>query len=184
MQVVARLRRIAPYAIIVVASAYLYHRALGFEFERVSGRIGPDAWPRIILTLLIAICAYQVLSLAVRRTTREVEGVLQSLEEVADPSLLEPPQAHPGRALLGIALTFGYLLAFEVAGFFIATFVYLVALMYVGGYRRPVRALAISLAASLSFIFVFMRIVYVSLPLGRGPFLAVSVGVMKLLGIH
>lgn len=184
MQVVTRLRRIAPYAIIVVAGAYLYHRALGFDFERVSGRIGPDAWPRIILTLLIAICGYQVLRLAARRATSEVEGVLQSLEDVADPSLLEPPQAHPGRAVLGIALTFGYLLVFEIVGFFIATFFYLVALMYVGGYRRPLWALTISLAASLSFVFVFMRIVYVSLPLGRGPFLAVSVGVMKLLGIH
>ncbi len=184
MQVVEKLRRIAPYSIILAASAYLYHRALGFDYERVSGRIGPDAWPRMILILLMAICAYQVLRLAVRRTTNEIEGVLQSLEEDADPSLLEHPQAHPGRAWVGIGCTFGYLLVFEIVGFFIATFFYLVALMYVGGYRRPLSALAIALVASVSFVFIFMKIVYVSLPLGREPFLAVSVGVMKLLGIH
>ncbi|HVB46912.1 MAG TPA: tripartite tricarboxylate transporter TctB family protein [Burkholderiales bacterium] len=184
MQVVEKLRRIAPYSIILVVSAYLYHRALGFDYERVPGRIGPDAWPRMILILLMAICGYQVLRLAIRRTLHEVEGVLQSLEEDADPSLLEHPQAYPGRAWVGIAFTFGYLLVFEIVGFFTATLVYLVALMYVGGYRRPFAALAIALAASVSFVFIFMKVVYVSLPLGREPFLSVSVGVMKLLGIH
>ena len=181
---VARLKQMAPYAIILGVSAYLYDLARHFDYERVPGRIGPDAWPRMILVLLMAICAYQVLRLALRRKSGEVEGVLQSLEEQADPALVVPTDNHPRLAWAGIALTFAYLLAFEKVGFFCASVVYLFLLMFVGGYRRPLAALAISLAASLAFVFVFMKIVYVSLPLGRGPFLDLSVGVMKMLGIH
>jgi len=180
----ARLKQIAPYAIILAVSAYLYYLALHFEFDRVSGRIGPDAWPRLVLVQLMAICAYQVLRLALQRKPGEVEGVLQSLEEKADPSLASVRAEHPGLAWAGIAVTFVYLLAFERVGFFGASVVYLFLLMYVGGYRRLLPALAISLAASLAFMFVFMKIVYVSLPLGRGPFLDLSIGVMKALGIH
>ena len=180
----ARLKRIAPYAIILAIGAYLYDLALHFDYEKVPGRIGPDAWPRIILVLLMAICAYQVLRLALQRKPAEVEGVLQSLEEEADPALTQPQGEHPGLAWAGIALTFGYLFAFERIGFFSASFVYLFLLMFVGGYRRPLPALAVSLAATLAFMFIFMKIVYVSLPLGEGPFLELSVGVMKVLGIH
>lgn len=184
MPVSEKLVRIAPYAIIVGVSAYLYDLAVKFDYQRVPGRIGPDAWPRMILVLLIAICGYQVVRLVVRRTPVEVEGVLQGLEEDADPSLQAPVEEHAGLVWIGIACTFAYLFSFEIVGFFIASFLYLIALMYVGGYRRLFPALAISLATSVSFVFVFMKIVYVSLPLGKGPFLAVSVGVMKLLGIH
>ncbi|MDA8107970.1 MAG: tripartite tricarboxylate transporter TctB family protein [Betaproteobacteria bacterium] len=184
MPVLLKLRRIAPYAIILALSGYLYDLALHFDYQKVPGRIGPDAWPRIILVLLMAICAYQVLRLALQRKTGEVEGVLQSLEEEAAPSLVHPETEHPWLAWAGIALTFGYLLAFERVGFFSASFVYLFLLMLVGGYRRVLTALGIALAASLAFMFVFMKIVYVSLPLGRGPFLDVSIGVMKVLGIH
>ena len=49
--------RIAPYAILLAASAYLYYEALHFDYAHTAGRIGPDAWPRMILILLIALCA-------------------------------------------------------------------------------------------------------------------------------
>jgi putative tricarboxylic transport membrane protein len=180
----SRLRQIAPYAIILGVGAYLYDLALHFDYQKVPDRIGPGAWPCLILVLLMATCAFQVLRLAFRRKPGDVEGILQRLEEQVDPSLLGSPGEHPGIAWAGIALTFAYLLGFERIGFFGASVVYLFLLMFVGGYRRPLAALAISLAASLAFVFVFMKIVYVSLPLGRGPFLELSVGVMKLLGIH
>jgi putative tricarboxylic transport membrane protein len=56
--------------------------------------------------------------------------------------------------------------------------------MVVGHYRRW-RVIGIaSVAGSLAFVFVFMKIVYVSLPLGVGPFRHVSTGIMAALGIH
>ncbi len=44
--------------------------------------------------------------------------------------------------------------------------------------------LASSLLGSLAFVFVFMKIVYVSLPLGVEPFSQVSLLLMRLMGIR
>lgn len=179
-----RLRRIAPYALIAAAGVYLYRRALAFDFERVPGRIGPDAWPRMILVLLVAICALQVIRISVGRVAGETGAAAQDPLRVADMALLEEPDESQRRVWIGVGCTFAYVFAFQWIGFLAASFVYLLALMVVGGYRRLVPTVVIALAGSLSFVFIFMKIVYVSLPLGRGPFLSFSSAVMRLLGIH
>jgi putative tricarboxylic transport membrane protein len=56
--------------------------------------------------------------------------------------------------------------------------------MVLGRYRRNGVIVSISLLGSLAFVFVFMKIVYVSLPLGIGPFQAVSVAILAALGIR
>lgn len=179
-----KLVRAAPYATLLAASAFLYYRATHFEFTRVAERIGPDAWPRMILVLLMAICAWQIGRLVFGSPAAALQGIAPSLDDDPGGSAAEESPPSVGRVLIGIALTFGFLLAFQAVGFFASSFVYLVALMWVGGYRRMLRALAVSLAVSVSFMFIFMKIVYVSLPLGRGPFLELSIAVMRLLGIH
>ena len=63
-------------------------------------------------------------------------------------------------------------------------FFLLAAFMLVGRYRRPGVIVASSVVGSLAFVFVFMKIVYVSLPLGVGPFRSVSTWLMAMLGIH
>ena len=180
----AKLAKAAPYVLLLAASAFLYYRALHFDYTRVPGRIGPGAWPRMILVLLMAVSAWQTVRLAFGSAAASLKGIAPVLDE--DPDLSSSLEAPPneGRVWIGIALTFAFLLAFEAIGFFAASFVYLTTLMFVGGYRRLVPALAVSLASSVCFVFIFMKIVYVSLPLGSGPFLALSVAVMRLLGIH
>ena len=176
--------RIAPYAILLAASAYLYYEALHFDYAHTAGRIGPDAWPRMILILLIALCAWQVLRLALGRDAKSVQGIAQALEAAAGVPVEDEPPHRAAPVWMGIALTFAYLMLFEIIGFFTASFFYLIALMFVGGYRRPLPAMALSLAVCVCFVLIFMKFVYVSLPLGRGPFLALSVAVMRLVGIH
>ena len=179
-----KLVRVLPYATLLAVGAYLYYRALHFDYTHVPERIGPDAWPRMVLVLLMAVCVWQILRLAFRPAATRLEGIAPILDEEPDMSLLTESPPNASRVWIGIALTFAFLLTFETVGFFAASFVYLVALMVVGGYRRIIPALAVSLATSLIFVFIFMKIVYVSLPLGRGPFLALSITVMRLLGIH
>jgi putative tricarboxylic transport membrane protein len=56
--------------------------------------------------------------------------------------------------------------------------------MWIGRYRRPGVILVTSLVGSLAFMFMFMKIVYVSLPLGVEPFSQVSFLLMRLMGIR
>jgi putative tricarboxylic transport membrane protein len=184
MSIISRIRRIAPYAALLGASTYLYYSAGQFDFERVPERIGPDAWPRMILLMLMALCGWQVLRLALGRGTSSTQGLGQTLVAAVDPTVDVEPPHRPLPVWLGIGLTFAYLLSFETTGFFATSVVYLAAIMFVGGYRRIGRAFAISLVTTLIFVFIFMKLVYVSLPLGKGPFLPRSTAVMRLLGIH
>lgn len=187
----ASAKRAAPYAVILAAAAYLYRLALAFDYERVPGRIGPDAWPRMLLVLLMGICLIAIGQLAFGRGTIPGEEARQDAEAreggedgPQDEGLRLSTDSHPRLAVAGILLTFAYLYAFEWIGFFSASVVYLFLLMLTGGFRRPLAALAISAATALGFVFVFMKVVYVSLPLGHGPFLELSVAVMKLVGIR
>ena len=69
-------------------------------------------------------------------------------------------------------------------GFFVATAVYLALFMVIGRYRRPVVVAVTSVVGSLAFVYVFMKIVYVSLPLGSGPFQHLSIAVLAALGVR
>ena len=52
-----RLQAALPYVVVLAAGLFLYFRADNFEFEQVSGRIGPGAWPKLILVLMLATAA-------------------------------------------------------------------------------------------------------------------------------
>ncbi|MEO5677971.1 MAG: hypothetical protein ABIQ84_10515, partial [Usitatibacter sp.] len=82
----------------------------------------------------------------------------------------------------GIALIAAYVLAVAWIGFFVATALFLAAFPWIGGLRRPVLSVALGLTGSLVLVVVFMRIAYISLPLGEGPFRAVSIALMRAIG--
>jgi putative tricarboxylic transport membrane protein len=184
-----QLRKNAPYVVVFAIAAYLYFQARQIDFAAPGGRIGPDFWPKVILLLAMATCAYEVAkNLLFRKAGRELPGVLQSIVEEApdEPGDLpvEEQRFYPHLLLIGVVLTVGYVLAIETLGFFLCTFLYLAGFMLVGRYRRIGVVLATSLAGSLVFMFVFMKIVYVSLPLGQAPFSEISFFLMRLMGIR
>ena len=97
-----------------------------------------------------------------------------------------PDNAHeltPMTPWVGIGITAAYVFAFPWIGYPLATFVYVAAFVYLGNYRRPLRAACVGIVASLGFMFLFMRIVYVSLPIGVEPFAQVSTLLMRAMGI-
>jgi len=95
-----------------------------------------------------------------------------------------PEPRYPRLIVGGIVLTVAYVVLIERLGFFLCTFAYLAAFAWIGRYRRPLVVLASSLIGSLLFMFVFMKVVYVSLPLGQEPFSQVTFLLMRLMGIR
>lgn len=185
----SRLRRNAPYVAVFAIAAYLYFVARQIDFAAPGGRIGPDFWPKAILVLAMATCAYEIVkNLFFGKAGNELTGVLQSIVEEAPAEIAALPEeqqtAYPHLLLIGIAITVGYVLLIETLGFFLCTFIYLAGFMLVGRYRRVGVVLATSLIGSLVFMFVFMKIVYVSLPLGHAPFSEISFLLMRLMGIR
>lgn len=167
------------------AAAYFYHLASRFEFAAPEGRIGPDAWPKIILGLLAAVCLYEIGRSFLGSAARAASGLLQSLMAGAadDADRVHIADRSPGQLLGGIAVTIAYAVLIDVIGFFVATALYLAAFTTVGGYRRYWVVALSSVAGSLALMVIFMRIVYLSLPPGVGPFRALSFGLLALLGV-
>src|SRR5205085_9104624 len=117
---------------------------------------------------------------------RDVEGVLASVVKDAPmdlPLVAAEEKTYPHLLWIGIAITVAYAVLIEKLGFFLSTLLYLAAFMWIGRYRRLGVVAVTSLVGSLAFMFMFMKIVYVSLPLGMDPFSQVSFLLMRLMGI-
>lgn len=189
-----RLKAQVPYVIVLLISGYLYYRATQFDFVAPGERIGPDVWPKAILVLSMLTCAYEIIkNLLFTRGEHEVAGVLESIIEEA-PAEDEPAGEKPGGDLpprsssamlvAGTMMTVAYAALINTLGFFACTVLFLAGFTWVGGYRRPGAIVAASIIGGLVFMFTFMKIVYVSLPLGVGPFEQLSVQLMRLMGIR
>lgn len=175
----ARLRHALPYLLLGAAAAGLYALALEFQFPRRPGTLGPDAWPRGLALLLFAVCAakaFAVIALAPQRTPGE------TLAAAADGAAA--PATHPLMLAGGMAATVGYVAAVRPVGFFLCTAAYLALFLWIGGYRRHGVIAATSILGSLLLMVVFMKVVYVSLPLGEPPFVGVMLTLMDWLGIR
>jgi putative tricarboxylic transport membrane protein len=184
-----RLRKQVPYVIVLLVSGFLYYRATQIDFAAPGGRIGPDVWPKAILALAMLTCAYEILKgFFFPGDKREVGGVLESIIEAApaesQPEAKGPPDSHPALLVIGAAMTVAYAALISTLGFFICTVLFIAGFIWVGRYRRPGVVAAASLLGGLAFMFLFMKVVYVSLPLGVGPFGEISVQLMRLMGIR
>jgi putative tricarboxylic transport membrane protein len=183
-----RLRRAVPYMIVLVATAVLFVFANRISFVAPGGRIGPDAWPKAILALSMLTCVFQIVkTLFFGGAGEQVAGVLESIIEDApagERAATAPEPRYPHLIVGGIVLTVAYVVLIERLGFFLCTFAYLAAFAWIGRYRRPLVVLTASLFGSLLFMFVFMKVVYVSLPLGQEPFSQVTFLLMRLMGIR
>jgi putative tricarboxylic transport membrane protein len=56
--------------------------------------------------------------------------------------------------------------------------------MWLGGFRRPGWVAVLSVMLSVFLTFVFMKLIFVALPLGQGPFEKISLTIMSLVGVH
>jgi putative tricarboxylic transport membrane protein len=173
--------------VLLALAGWLYVLAGRIEYAGPADRIGPDFWPRAILALLALTCAYELAKRLFFGEARSVDGVLQTLMHEAA-GTIEPPselmRPSATRLAWGVGATLGYALLVDVLGFFLATAAFLAAFILIGGYRRPVLAGAIGVGGSLVMVAIFMKVVYVSLPLGWRPFRPVSLALMALLGVR
>lgn len=169
----ARLKRALPYAAVAAGAGYLYHAAAGIEYYPRPGVLGPDFWPKAILVLALAVCVLKVLEVVLLRG-EEPRAEVEATGEAS----------HPWMLVGGMALSIAYVWALTKLGFFTATVPYLAAFMALGGYRRWGVVAAVSILGAGVLLFVFMKVVYVSLPLGEGPFQQFTFLLMRLMGIR
>jgi putative tricarboxylic transport membrane protein len=179
---------IGPYVVVLLIASYLYYQAVQIS-PGGEGRLGPDFWPKTILVFAIVTCAWEIVRKVFvgappggRPGPIEDSSGETSLIPQGKP-LEDTSEVGPFVPWMGIGLTAAYVFSFPWLGYFIATFLYVTAFVFLGNYRRPLVAACVGIAASLAFMFLFMRVVYVSLPIGVEPFAQLSTLLMRVMGI-
>lgn len=173
--VMEKIRRLIPYAVVLIVSAYFYVLAGRFEFVARAGNLGPDFWPKLLLGLTMAVCLYEIAKTVFFRGTAPENGIDKEKEATS--------KTYPGLLVIGTVLIVAYVYFVSILGFILCTFLYIILFIIVGRYRKPWVIAANGILGTVLAVFVFMKAVYVSLPLGQGPFQQFSLLVLNLLGI-
>ena len=180
----SRYRGLVPYLLVLAVALALAWNTFHFQFTPHGDRPGPDVWPRAILALIVVTCLVRILALLRRPFSSDPVMLKDVLETPSGAGAETASKRYPLLLVTGIGLTIAYVALLSTFGFFIGTALYIATLIRTGRYRRwPVIAV-VALGGALAFMFVFMRIVYLSLPIGVPPFAQVSLMLMQLMGIR
>ena len=176
---------VGPYAVALLASCFFYYHALQIA-PAPDGQLGPDLWPKTILFLVVMTCLWEMVRALLSAERRRPEPTPGRIEPALVPksdALRPADEVGSWAPWIGIAVATAYVAAFPWIGYPLATFFFVATFVFLGNYPRPLVAATIALAASLGFMFLFMRIVYVSLPIGVGPFATFTTTLMSLMHI-
>lgn len=189
-----RLRPCLPHFVMLLVSIALYAAAMRIDTGSTGGggRIGPDFWPKAVIVFMGLLCLYEIVKRALLGSNFSARGLTDGLtRNPADEDAAAPPPAadapepeYPRLLLAGAALILGYVLAVSWLGFFVTTALFLGGFARIGGFRRHGWNLLISLVGALLMVVLFMRVAYISLPLGEGVFRSLSIGLLRLLGVN
>jgi putative tricarboxylic transport membrane protein len=163
---------ILPEVVLLAAAMYLFVVALGFKQVGPADQIGPGFWPQV-LCVGIGIGALVRLGQKLRSQESRVVGDAAS----------EAGELRMPRVALGVALVVGYVVGMLFLGYILATALFLIAFIYLGGQRKWY-VVPLALASSLLFAYVFLKVVYIALPSGVGIFDQLTVLLYELLGVY
>ncbi len=110
---------------------------------------GPSAIPHLWIIALIVLSIFLI---------------IQALTGKMEP---DPKNGRLDKLALFVGATIGYLLVMQIVGYYISTFLFLVAVMYFLSYRKYITMVAVSGGWLLFAYVVFQRMLYIPLPQGK-----------------
>ena len=180
-----RFKPALPYVLGLVIAAVLFVLAGQINYTPRGDQLGPDFWPRVAIGLMEAVCLYEIIRVFVTGGSEsEVQGIAERLDDTEADADDVAPRSRPTLIIAGVVLTIAYAVLVPVLGFLLASYLYLILFMYLGGSRNHLAIWLSSTIGIFAFAFVFLKVVYVSLPRGQPPFDQVTQLVMDLLLIR
>lgn len=171
-------RELLPEIGILLAAAYLFYVAGNFEYQDRPGQLGPQFWPRMAAVGLGAAVLVRIVQ-TIRDRNRPIVRVKSEFDEFQQTEV----DLHWPSLWLAIGLVVGYVTSTMFLGYMISTALFLGLFIWLGGQRKWYVTL-VAAGGGLLFTFMFVGVVYVSLPTGVGIFDTITVAVYRLLGIQ
>jgi hypothetical protein len=162
-----RLLPALPYFIILLLSVAFYFFALDISYTARGENLGPDFWPRVVLSVAIVICVVQLARQLLSGHVDNKPVIGNVLEQDGDEQ--DAPRSNL-LLIVGMALTMAYGVMVTFLGFLIATALFIVLFIYAGRYRAHGVIWLSGVFGAVLLTVLFQRVVYVSLPRGIPPF--------------
>ena len=187
-----RLRLALPHTVLLLVAGLLYYAASLIDTSGAGAtRLAADFWPKSIIAAMALLCIYEIGKRLIMGATRDAAGLIAGLDRApleieGTPAPTETPSiaAPDNRKLVaGLLLIAAFVFGVAYVGFFIGTALFLVLVSWVGGFRRAWPVALISVLGAFVLLVIFMRVAYISLPLGVGPFQQLSVTLLRLIGV-
>lgn len=149
------------------------------------GIAGPITWPRIMLYGVIFFAAlWLLLDLRhVHYNYREYRDNPEGRTIVSAPTnpVINPEQASDLKIWIGLAIIIAYGFLIPVLGFTIATLIYIVVWLLLGGIRKPVLITLVSLIGTVVMLYVFVKLALMPLDRGEGVFGEITLSIYRFL---
>ncbi|MEK6192607.1 MAG: tripartite tricarboxylate transporter TctB family protein, partial [Chloroflexota bacterium] len=141
-------------------------------------QLGPQFWPRMAAVWLTVSVLVRIVH-TIRDRNRAIVRVKSEFDEYERTEA----EVHWPSLWLALGLVVGYVTSTMFLGYMISTALFLGLFIWLGGQRKWYVTLVAAVGALL-FSFIFVGVVYVSLPTGVGIFDTITVAVYRLLGIQ
>jgi hypothetical protein len=164
-------RRVAGPLLGLLAAAALYPGTRALDRIAQPGALGPGFWPRVVLAGFALACLARLAEAWRRQRSGE-----------AAPLAARPLVAW-GRLAAGIGLIMLYVLLAPYAGFPLVTAAFMAAFMALGGERAPGIVLGNAAVGTVALLYLFVKVVYLPLPKGDGPFETLTLALYRALRI-
>ncbi|HKO66814.1 MAG TPA: tripartite tricarboxylate transporter TctB family protein [Burkholderiaceae bacterium] len=189
-----RLRLVLPHTVLLLIAGLLYYAASLIDTSGAGGtRIGPDFWPKVIIGAMAALCIYEIGKRLISGNTHDAAGLIAGLDSApleiegtpatAEASVTTRAQSGHRELVAGLVVIATFVFGVAYVGFFVGTALFLALFSWIGGYRRALPVVLVSIIGAFVLLVLFMRIAYISLPLGAGPFQQLSVLLLRLIGV-
>ena len=167
------LLNIVPEVVLLVAAVYLFVAAGNFRQVGNPDQLSPGFWPQVLCVGIVIGSLVRIGQKFRARGRPIVGGAVAEADE----------DMRMQRVALGITLVIGYIVGMLFLGYILATALFLIAFIYLGGQRKWY-VIPLGLVSSVVFAYVFLKVVYIALPSGIGVFDQLSVIIYQLLGIY
>jgi putative tricarboxylic transport membrane protein len=174
----AVLGEVVPEVLILAGVLYLFFKAGDFSSRQQPGQLGPAFWPRLVAIGLGVALVVRIVQVF-REHNQPVVRVASEFDDIEDDDV----PINWGSAAIAMGLALGYVIATMFLGYMFATMTFLGAFIWAGGQRRWVTPV-VAVVGGLVMTYVFVGVVYVSVPTGVGVFDTLTVAVYRLLGIQ
>lgn len=175
----ALLLKLMPELVMLALCGVLWLRTS--DFKSSVGGPGPAMYPRVLIGLLALAMVVRIVQHLLAAKTVEIDNEDLVPEEDVESEELSSDIRW---VFLAIVLAVGYVFGTIYLGWLIATFVFTIVFLVVTDKRNPLIIVLAALVLSFGMVYVFVKIVYISLPTGVGAFDVITVRLFEIMGIY